>query len=298
MTTNHAEDIDTFLAAYDEQLRGDAEASSATDVERCGPLYLITLAGGRGLVTYRPFTTTHDELAALVCSAVDYFRAVPGLTSVKWKTRGHDIMPGLYKSLLHNGFRDGGTESIMIGRPELLLAEDTAPSGVTLRRITSAADVRATRAMVDSVFGARGEPSEASVQQELARLHDGTGRQVWVAEADIDYVTSDNVAQHIVGSGRLEPVSGTDFAGIWGGAVVPEWRHRGIYRALTAARAGAALEQGKTLIQSDSTEYSRPILERSGLIKVSTTTPYRLAVIDLRSVGCVVAQPVHARMNG
>jgi hypothetical protein len=31
---------------------------------------------------------------------------------------------------------------------------------------------------------------------------------------------------------------------------------------------------GKTLIHSDSTEYSRPILERSGLVKVSTTTPY------------------------
>ncbi len=31
---------------------------------------------------------------------------------------------------------------------------------------------------------------------------------------------------------------------------------------------------GKTLIHSDSTEYSRPILERAGLVKASTTTPY------------------------
>jgi len=31
---------------------------------------------------------------------------------------------------------------------------------------------------------------------------------------------------------------------------------------------------GKTLINSDSTEDSRPILERSGLLTVSTTTPY------------------------
>ncbi|MDN5854476.1 MAG: GNAT family N-acetyltransferase, partial [Actinomycetia bacterium] len=30
----------------------------------------------------------------------------------------------------------------------------------------------------------------------------------------------------------------------------------------------------KRYINSDSTEYSRPILERSGLLKVSTTTPY------------------------
>jgi hypothetical protein len=34
------------------------------------------------------------------------------------------------------------------------------------------------------------------------------------------------------------------------------------------------LSRGKRLIYSDSTEYSRPILERAGLVKVSTTTPY------------------------
>jgi predicted GNAT family acetyltransferase len=69
-------------------------------------------------------------------------------------------------------------------------------------------------------------------------------------------------------------VAGTLFAGIWGGATVPAWRGRGIYRALTAARARSALRMGKTLIHSDSTEHSRPILERSGLVRVSTTTPY------------------------
>ena len=58
------------------------------------------------------------------------------------------------------------------------------------------------------------------------------------------------------------------------GATLPAWRGRGIYRALTAERARSALRLGRTLINSDSTEFSRPILERSGLVKVSTTTPY------------------------
>lgn len=68
---------------------------------------------------------------------------------------------------------------------------------------------------------------------------------------------------------------GAGFAGIWGGATRPEPRVRGIYRAVTAARARVAAALGKTLIHSDSTEYSRPVLERYGLIRVSTTTPYR-----------------------
>ena len=99
----------------------------------------------------------------------------------------------------------------------------------------------------------------------LRRLSLGDDMELWVAEFE----------DQIVSIGRLEPVRGTSFAGIWGGATVPAWRGRGIYRALTAARARSALDMGKTLIHSDSTEYSRPILERSGMLKVSTTTPYR-----------------------
>lgn len=88
--------------------------------------------------------------------------------------------------------------------------------------------------------------------------------ELWVAEAHGEMVSA----------GRLEPVPDSDFAGIWGGSTLEQWRGRGIYRALTAARARSALALGKTLIHSDSTEFSRPILERSGLVKVSTTTPY------------------------
>ena len=84
-------------------------------------------------------------------------------------------------------------------------------------------------------------------------------------------------------AGRLEPVTSSDFAGIWGGATRADWRGKGIYRAVTAARARSAIARGKTLIHSDSTAYSRPILERSGFIAVSTTTPYHWL---RRPIGC------------
>ena len=56
--------------------------------------------------------------------------------------------------------------------------------------------------------------------------------------------------------------------------VVPEWRGKGIYRALTAARARFALGEGVRYIHSDCSAMSRPILERSGLVAVTTSTPY------------------------
>jgi hypothetical protein len=98
----------------------------------------------------------------------------------------------------------------------------------------------------------------------LRRMSLSDGMELWVGEAGGEIVTA----------GRLEPVPNSEFAGIWGGATREEWRGRGIYRALTAGRARSAIAMGKTLIHSDSTEFSRPILERSGLLAVSTTTPY------------------------
>ena len=124
-------------------------------------------------------------------------------------------------------------------------------------------DVRAMRPMQAEVFG---DPdAEHTANAVLRRLATGDGLQLWVAEA----------GGQIVSACRFEPVAGTEFAGIWGGATRPQWRGRGNYRALTAARARSALALGKRLMHSDSTEFSWPILERAGLVKVSATTPYR-----------------------
>ncbi len=253
---------DRLLAAYDGQLRTDAETPGALAVTRHGPLRLVTLRGGRGFVTYRDLGGADaDGVRALVAAAVDHFDALPDVDRVEWKTRGHDHAPGLHEALLDHGFEPEEPESIMIGDARALAVDVDLPDGVTLRRITVEDDVRAMTAMQDEVFG-DSDPSQADAI--LRRLARGDLIELWVAEAE----------GRMISAGRLEPVPGTAFAGLWGGATRPEWRGRGIYRALTAARARAALDHGCTLVNSDSTEFSRPILERAGLQKVSTTTPY------------------------
>lgn len=252
-----------FLTAYDEQLRTDAETPSAVKVAQHGPLRMATFLDGRGFVTYQNLASTGPEtIRQLVAEVIAYYQADPGIRRVEWKTRGHDHAPGLHEALLENGFCRDETESIMIGKASALCVDVPLPEGVTLRRVVEEPDVRAMSAMQDEVFG---DPVSSEMADALLRrLSLNDGMELWVAEA----------GGRIISAGRLEPVPGTSFAGIWGGASREEWRGRGIYRALTARRAQSALEMGKTLIHSDSTEYSRPILERSGLIKVSTTTPY------------------------
>jgi hypothetical protein len=252
-----------LLTAYDQQLRTDAETPSAVAVERLGPLRLVTFAGGRGFVTYQDLAGADaSKIARWVAETVAFYRADPEIVRVEWKTRGHDNAPGLHEALLENGFEPDETESVMIGDASALDVDVDLPRGVSLRRVTDETDIRAMSAMQDEVFGS--PASDGNAEAILRRMARGDGMELWVAEHQ----------GVIVSAGRLEPVPDTDFAGIWGGATREEWRGRGIYRALTAARARAAISLGKTLIHSDSTEYSRPVLERYGFLKVSTTTPY------------------------
>jgi len=256
-------DFPRLLTAYDQQLRTDAETPSADSVTRHGPLRLVTFRGGRGFITYQDLGGAGaHRVERLVAEAVAHYRADPEIRRVEWKTRGHDRAPGLHDALVKHDFVPGEEESIMLGDARALAVEVELPAGVRLRTVSQEADVRSMCAMEAEVFG--DSDSDEMAGSLLRRLARDDGMELWVAEA----------RGRIVSAGRLEPVRGTEIAGIWGGATREEWRGRGIYRALTAARARSALARGKTLIHSDSTEFSRPILERSGLVKVSTTTPY------------------------
>jgi ribosomal protein S18 acetylase RimI-like enzyme len=203
-----------------------------------------------------------------------HFQQHTDVAEFEWKTRGHDLPADLAERLQRHGLIPAERETVMIGEAHLLAQDVPLPHGVTLRRIgfdeqglsqpTDAvrADLVRVLAMQEAVFGS---PGHTPVDHLLGRVLQNHGElEVWAAEAD----------GAVICAGRLERVPGTDFAGIWGGAAVPEWRGQGIYRALTASRARSALAMGALYIQSDCTEFSRPILERSGLQAVTTTTPY------------------------
>ncbi|MEJ5867342.1 GNAT family N-acetyltransferase [Pseudokineococcus sp. 5B2Z-1] len=253
----------SLLALYDEQLRTDAETPSARAVTRLGPLRLVTFDGGRGFITYRDLDGTEaSAVRNLVAGALEHYRADPSVDRVEWKTRGHDAAPDLHRALLEHGFAPQEQEVVVMGDARSLAIDVTIPAEVGLRQVTSEKDVRAMSAMQDEVFGDPVSPRYADAL--LRRLATGDGMELWVAE----------VARRMVGAARLEPVAGSEVAGLWGGAVRAEWRGRGIYRALTAARARSALRLGKRLLHSDCLPDSRPVLERSGLVPITTTTPY------------------------
>ncbi len=259
---------DELLTAYDDQLRTDAEMARAHDVVREGPLLWAVFDHG-GFVSYRDLGGVEgDDLDALIARTVAHYRDDTDVASFEWKSRGHDLPADLGERLVAHGLVADPLETVMIGEASSLAVDvplaDTPAGPVVVRRILPGPDAEAdvTRMLEaqESIFGTGRGPSVAS---SLAELESGSS-EFWIAEVD----------GRIVSGGRLTPVEGTEFAGVWGGSTLPDYRGRGIYRALVSARAASAMERGIRFIHSDCTDMSRPILERSGLRAVTTTTPY------------------------
>lgn len=257
-----------LLAAYDAQLREANELQEAEEISRHGPLWWGTFDGGTsGLCTYRDLDgASGADLDALVAATVRHFRDDTGVAEFEWKTRGHDQPADLGDRLAAHGLLPDELETVLIGEAAALAVPVPLPDGVVVRRAGSGGDlltdVRRARAQAAEVFGVDRGPTAERLAATLVEQPDVIS--LWLAEADGE----------VVCSGRLVVVPGTDFAGVWGGGTLPAWRGNGIYRALVSARARAALELGARYLHSDSSPMSAPILERMGMVAVTTTTPY------------------------
>jgi predicted GNAT family acetyltransferase len=253
-----------LLAAYDEQLRGVAEMQGAQSWDRDGPLYRALFERG-GFVSYESLAGVED-LDDLIERTVAYFAGIAQVEEFEWKSRGHDHPADLDTRLQAAGLVPEEVETVMVGEAATLAVEVELPPEVVIRRVDQLPEpertevIAAASAMQRDVFG-----GGRSTEEVIARLDRMGDEQFWIAEA----------AHTVVCAGRLSRVAGSEFAGLWGGATDPEWRGKGIYRALTAARASAAVATGVRYLHSDCTAMSRLILERSGLVAVTTTTPYR-----------------------
>jgi predicted GNAT family acetyltransferase len=254
-------DLDALLAAYDEQLRGAPSTPPiGVSYEQDGPV-LRTVGQFRGLVSApRDVGVRGPELDRLIARQRDYF-AERG-EAVEWKTHGHDLPADLTERLLAGGFVAEEEETVLIGVAEEMAAEPVPPDGVVLRQVTAGTDMHRIAEMESIVWG-----------EDRSRLGDDLIRRV-TADPDEIAVMVAEAGGRVISAAWLVFGRGTEFAGLWGGSTVPEWRGQGIYRALVACRAQRAIARGVRYLQVDASKDSGPILRRLGFQAVTTTTPY------------------------
>lgn len=258
-------DPTALLALYDEQLKAAVPdpLPAGTAVERDGPLLRVLGLGRGGFLTYRDLAGLDGaELDELIARQAKIF--TERREQVEWKYHSHDQPGDLTTRLLAAGFVPEEEETVVIGPVAPLAAAPVRHiPGVRLREVTHRDDLDRIARMEEAVWGggSRGHLADM-LERELAA--DPEGLTIIVAEA----------RDLMVCAGWIRYVRDTPFAGLWGGATLAEWRGRGIYKAVAEARARLAAERGYTYLQVDASPDSRPILQRLGLIAVTTTTPY------------------------
>jgi GNAT superfamily N-acetyltransferase len=257
-------DVNDLLNVYDTQLRAQVpeRLPVGESVEHDGPLLRFYGApGGQGWVLYRHLGGLEGEaLDELIARQVAFF-AERG-ERFEWKYHGHDLPVDLPARLVAAGFVPEPTETIVIAPVDAVADEPRLPDGVSLREVTGRADFDRIAVMEQTVWG--DEHNWVSDMLESERAVDPESITIVVAEAGDTVVCAAWI--------RFDPA--TEFATLWGGATLPEWRRKGIYRATVAYRANLAQQRGKRYLEIDASDDSNPILQRLGFVPVTTTTPY------------------------
>jgi len=230
-------------------------------VERDGPLLRFTGFEGRGFVGYRDLGGIEsDELDELIARQVRVF-AERG-ESFEWKHHGHDRPADLPERLRAAGFVPEEQETVVIAPVAAIAVDPRLPDGVLIREVSERRDLERIVALEQEVW--EHEETWLADMLEKERAADADATVIFVAEAGDVVVCTGWV--------RFDP--GSEFATLWGGSTLPDWRRRGIYRALVAERANLAAARGCRFLEVDASGDSRPILERLGFVAVTTTTPY------------------------
>jgi GNAT superfamily N-acetyltransferase len=180
----------------------------------------------------------------------------------EWKHYSYDEPADLPDRLRAAGFTAEEPETLLVARIADLTLDPRPPTGVRLEPVTDHSGVEALVRVHEEVFGGDHSAIGQFVAARLRRAPD-------VIPAVVAWAGSTPVS-----SGRIEYHAGTGFASIWGGGTLPEWRRRGVFRALVAFRARLAAEAGYEHLQVDASDDSRPILDRLGFVELATTTPF------------------------
>src|SRR5262245_17112374 len=218
-------------------------------------------ASGSGFVGYRDLDgLTSAEIDELIARQIRVFDERS--ERFEWKLHGHDRPRDLAERLRTAGFVPEDEETVVIAPVDAIGGPPQLPDGVSLRDVSERHDLDRIAALEDEVWGHK----HRALAERLEAEHRADPQAITIVVAE--------AGDTVVCAGWVRFERGTEFATLWGGATLPAWRGRGIYRATVAYRANLAAERGLRFMEVDASSDSRPILERLGFVAVTTTTPY------------------------
>ena len=250
-----------MLAAFDAEVRRSAQSDGSGARIEAEPLLVRSVgANGRGWSGIAWSRLGDADADAVIAEQVAYFAARD--ETFEWKLYDYDRPADLDRRLVAAGFAAEGEESLMVTEVSSVPAQVDLPPGLQLLPVTDEAGVGLLTDVHERVFGTDSSRLRRSL---LAQLRDRPEAVAMVVAMAGDQP---------VCSARIEFLSGSSFASLWGGGTLASWRGRGIYRALIAYRARLAAARGYRYLFVDASPDSQPILARLGFSRLARTTPY------------------------
>jgi GNAT superfamily N-acetyltransferase len=240
-----------ILAAYDAEMRRTPVPSPGCRVERVGSI--VRVVGSDNCVIYSELTEADARPA--VAAQVDHFTSIGA--DVEWKVFGHDTPRDLDTVLASAGFVPDEPETLLVFDLRDRTPDSAANPAISVAGLTDPSQLGVAVAVSNAAF----EREDPEAARRFASALQDPSQMLFLAFASTTPVAT----------GRLELTPGRSFAGLWGGGTLPDYRRKGVYRALVAHRAAVARERGYRFLTVDARETSRPILERLGFVPLTTT---------------------------
>lgn len=257
MPAAHPFDLAELRALYEAHVRRAPWLPDSYRVERVPPVVRLVGPGPHHLdngVIWSGLST--QDADATIQREVEYFRSMG--RAMVWNAYGHDAPGDLEQRLVAAGFGLQARETVLVARAADLRRQPSLPSGAALERVLAPREVDEVMQVQEEVWG-----SQLSTWLRASLLRDL--REVGSHAIFLVRVGSEPAASAWVVAPPASP-----FAHLFGGTVVARHRRRGLFGALLAARAGAAVELGARWLVTDANENSRPVLERAGFVALAT----------------------------
>jgi hypothetical protein len=240
-------EIQEILPLFDREQRQeitypDLRKESLPEVVR-----FMRPAPGMSFILYSRLNEGNAD--AVIEAQIAYFSAKR--LSFEWKVYEHDRPADLRDRLVAHGFEVEDSDAVMV-----LDLADASPALVAspaadVRAITERTHLEDVRRVEQQVWG---RSFEWLKQRLGAHLNIPGYLNVYVSYTEGQPACT----------GWIYFPENSQFASLWGGSTVPEYRGRGLYTAILAARVQEAIRRGRRFLVIDTSPMSQPIVARHG----------------------------------
>jgi GNAT superfamily N-acetyltransferase len=253
--------LEEYLAIYDREQRINLRLPEFTYEMTGRILWDHAPQDATGYVDYAGLdeSCADTEIDALLAT----FRS-RGLSAMLWKVFDHDRPADLRQRLAARGFTIESPDALMLLdlQNSPVFAQEPEPTP-TLQKVTSLAEIEEIVSLEEIVW-----------QGPRAWL------RKWLSHLLVD--TPERLSPYVIRlEGQVVAAAWTlyyppsSFARLLGGSTLPEYRQRGLYTRLLAARAYEARRRGCRFLTVDASPMSQPILEKNGFQTLGYSTQCR-----------------------